>query len=204
MKKLMLAEICYRYNGAPKEIKEYHQVLINSSAHAPADEDYRSARSAVTKWFPKTRRALEGAELLSTHILETILSDNPEPAALYTEADLVSFGNFMALKVLKASGSAIVESDIGSYVWDSDLANWRHERETSKDSVKNESTWNPRTEYPNNDRLVECRYVCARNSPGANFFARVRWFENGLSWFNEFGTPIMDVVQFEWREKNTQ
>lgn len=124
----MLAEICYRFNGAPKEIKEYHQVLINSSAHAPADEDYRSARSAVTKWFPKTRIALEGAELLSTNIPETILSDNPEPPALYTEADLVSFGNFMATKAYRSVGPAHRPKE-AFQVWDSDLANWRHEKE---------------------------------------------------------------------------
>jgi hypothetical protein len=92
-------------------------------------EDQKIAHEAVVEWFRKTPMHAMRATLEYIVIEETINADNPEPAAMYTEADLVSFGNFMALKVLKASGSAIVESDMGSYVWDSDIANWRHEKE---------------------------------------------------------------------------
>lgn len=54
--------------------------------------------------------------------------------------------------------------------------------------------WNSRKEYPDTNRLVECRY---KNIDQLNFLARVKW---GIEWFDEQGKPIRDAVQFEWRE----
>lgn len=60
--------------------------------------------------------------------------------------------------------------------------------------------WNPRTEYPDSDRLVSCRTSHKENTPC--FSARVRWQGGGLEWFNENDVPIKDSVQFEWTEIN--
>lgn len=57
--------------------------------------------------------------------------------------------------------------------------------------------WNPRSEYPDTNRLVECRYT---KIDQLNFFARVKWEGGGMEWFDEQGTPIRDAVQFEWTE----
>lgn len=128
----MLATITYRMNGPVEPVKQNNLVLINSSSSAGPVDDYRAAREAATEWFEKSRLKLEGAKMQSVYIEETIIAENPEPPALYTEADLVSFGNFMAQKILRVTeykGSTHLNS---LSVWDSDLANWREEQQTKK------------------------------------------------------------------------
>jgi hypothetical protein len=127
MKKLMLATITYRMNGPVEPFKQNNLVLINSSSSAFPADDYRAAIEAVYEWFDKSRINLEGGILQDVLIQETIIAGNPEPPALYTEADLVTFGNFMAQKILRIvayKGSTHLNS---LQVWDSDIANWKDE-----------------------------------------------------------------------------
>lgn len=62
--------------------------------------------------------------------------------------------------------------------------------------------WYHRSDHPDTESLVECRYIgsSASDSVGPNFFARFKFDGNGFEWFDEQGTPIRDAVQFEWRE----
>lgn len=64
--------------------------------------------------------------------------------------------------------------------------------------------WYHRSDHPDTEALVECRYIgsAASDSVGPNFFARFKFDGNGFEWFNEQNTPICDAVQFEWTEIN--
>jgi hypothetical protein len=65
--------------------------------------------------------------------------------------------------------------------------------------------WYHRSDHPDTESLVECRYIgsSASDSVGPNFFARFKFDGNGFEWFDEQGTPICDAVQFEWTEIKT-
>ncbi len=115
----MLATITYRWSKNLSELVTRNKlVIINSSKHADANTDTSAAVQAMKAWF-NSDLANRGATYESITAEETIDAENPEPAALYTEADLVSFGNFMASKVCN------LQPDQSPVVFDSDLANWR-------------------------------------------------------------------------------
>lgn len=138
MKKIVLTTIEYRMpaetsDGNPKVLKRPVLTVISSSRGTSPEADAVAAIQAVKTWFASSHYAKMNADLLSIDPSETIDADNPEPPALYTEADLVSFGNFMAQKILaleledydKTSAEYISKL----CVWDSDLANWRGEQQ---------------------------------------------------------------------------
>lgn len=62
--------------------------------------------------------------------------------------------------------------------------------------------WNPRSEYPDTNRLVVCRYIGfdTTDTVGPQFIARVKWDGGGMEWFDEQGIPIRDAEKFEWTE----
>jgi hypothetical protein len=112
-------------------------VVINSSKHADANHDREAAVAALKKWFEKSVMAEQGAVYESITAEETIDAENPEPSALYTEADLVSFGNYMRsesrhnriVKFQKELLNSWPVEELEASVTDSDIAHWRHERE---------------------------------------------------------------------------
>lgn len=62
--------------------------------------------------------------------------------------------------------------------------------------------WNPRSEYPDTERKVNCRF----NHEGQEFefIAFVKWDGGGVEWFYEDGGAIRDALKFEWTEIKTE
>lgn len=128
MKKLILTTVVYDSPNSTLPVTKQHLVAINSSKDSSPAWDIREAVKAAESYY-ETLEPSVVTKILSVVAEPTIDADNPEPPALYTEADLVSFGNFMAQKILRVTeypGSTHLNS---LYVWDSDLANWREEQQ---------------------------------------------------------------------------
>lgn len=195
MKKLILTTIVYDMPGQTDLVTRQKLVVINSSKTADENHDTEAAVAAAKAWFEKSVMAEQGATYISITAEATIDADNPEPQALYTEADLVSFGNFMAQKILaleledydKTSAEYISKL----CVWDSDLANWREENQQ-------QTKWRSRKQHPATDRLVECR-ITDDHAVGS-FFARAKFMGHGIEWFYDNGDPVYDNLKFEWTE----
>lgn len=104
MKKLILTTIVYDMPNQTALVTRQKLVVINSSKTADENHDTEAAVVAAKSWFEKSVMAEQGATYVSITAEATIDADNPYPQALYTEADLVSFGNFIVKKALIASG----------------------------------------------------------------------------------------------------
>lgn len=185
--------------GQTEMVTRYKLVAIDSSKHATENHDTEAAVEAAKVWFEKSTPSQQGAKYISITAEATIDANNPEPQPLYTEAELVRFGNYMVAKCIAMLGEPTPEQLQRIPVWDSDIRNWQAE-ELGNRKIVNAKEWNPRTEYPDSDRLVNCRPSHKENTPC--FSARVRWQGGGLEWFNENDVPIKDAVQFEWTEIN--
>lgn len=76
------------------------------------------ATRAAKTWFDKSAMSAAKAECISITAEDTIDADNPEPQELYTEADLVSFGNYMVSEARARERSGEVHHV--------DLENWKY------------------------------------------------------------------------------
>ena len=131
MKKLILTTVVYDMPKQTEPVTRQFLVLINSSKFADENHDSEAAVKAAKSWFEKSAAYESGAKYISITAEPTIDADNPEPAANYTEGDLVTFGNFMVDKVYRSMDPGDRHKE-PVRVWHSDIANWKEKQPSTE------------------------------------------------------------------------